>query len=155
MPHHQNAGTIHDTNIANKSFGNVAQLKCLGIIVLDQNLVWKEIKRRLNSGNACYHSVQNILPSHLMYKNVKIGIHEANFALSVYWCETWSLALREEIRLKGFLNMVLRKIFGLEKDKVIGGRRVLHNKQLHYLHSSPRIIRMIKSRKMKWIQHIA
>jgi hypothetical protein len=60
--------------IANRSFENMAQLKCLGIIVTNQTLIHEEIKWRLNSGNACYHSVQNLLPTSLLPKNVKIRI---------------------------------------------------------------------------------
>jgi hypothetical protein len=67
---YQNAGQS-DIKIANRSFENVVQFRYLGTRVTDQNLIQKEIKRRLNSGNACYHSVQNLLSSHLLYKNMK------------------------------------------------------------------------------------
>jgi hypothetical protein len=69
LSRHQNAGQNRDINIANKSFENVSQLKYSGTTVTNQNLIQKEIKRRLNSGNACYHSVQNLLSSHLLSKN--------------------------------------------------------------------------------------
>jgi hypothetical protein len=65
-----------------------------------------------------------------------------------YGCETWSLTLREEHRQKVFENRVLR-IFGLKRDEVIKGCRKLHNEELHNLYSSPNIIRMIKSRRMR------
>jgi hypothetical protein len=65
----QNAGQNHDINIANRFFENFVQLKYLGTTATNQNLIQKEIKRRLNSGNACYHSVQNILSSRLLFKN--------------------------------------------------------------------------------------
>jgi hypothetical protein len=55
LSRHQNAGRNHNTKIANRSFGNVSQFKCLGITVTNQNLIQGEIKRRLNSGNSCYH----------------------------------------------------------------------------------------------------
>jgi hypothetical protein len=57
---HQNAGQNRDIKIANMSFENVSQFKCLGMIVINQNLILKEIKRRLNSSNALYHSVQTV-----------------------------------------------------------------------------------------------
>jgi hypothetical protein len=71
---HQNAGQNHDINTANKPSENVAQLKYLGTTVTNQNLIQEEIKRRLNSGNACYHSVRNLLSSRLLSKNIKIRI---------------------------------------------------------------------------------
>jgi hypothetical protein len=73
----------------------------------------------------------------------------------LHGCETWSLTLREEHRLRGFENRVLRRIFGPKRDEVTGGWRKLHNKELHNLYSSPSIITMIKSRRMKWAGHVA
>jgi hypothetical protein len=67
----------------------------------------------------------------------------------LYVCETWSLTLREEHRLRVFENRVLRRIFGLKRDEVAGGWGILHNEELHNLYSSPGIIRMIKSRRMR------
>jgi hypothetical protein len=73
----------------------------------------------------------------------------------LYGCETWSLTLREEHRLRVFENRVLRRIFGPKRDEVTGGWRKLHNEELHNLYSSPSIIRMIKSRRMSWAGHVA
>jgi hypothetical protein len=70
-------------------------------------------------------------------------------------CETWSLTLREEHRLRVFENRILRRIFGPMRDEVMGGWRKLHNEELHNLYSSPSIIRMIKSRRMRWAVHVA
>jgi hypothetical protein len=72
----------------------------------------------------------------------------------VYGCETWSLALREEHRLRVFENRVLGGIFGPKRDEVIGGWRKLHNEELHNLYCSQSIIRMIKSRRMRWVGHV-
>jgi hypothetical protein len=72
-----------------------------------------------------------------------------------YGCETWSLTLREEHRLRVFKNKVLRRIFGPKRDEVTGGWRKLHNEELHDLHSSPSIIRIIKSKRMRWAGHVA
>jgi hypothetical protein len=60
LSHHHNAEQIHDIKTASRSFENVAQFRYLGMTVTNQNLIQQEIKGRLNSGNACYHSVQNL-----------------------------------------------------------------------------------------------
>jgi hypothetical protein len=112
--------------------------------------------KRLNSGNAYYHSVQNLLSSLLLSKNVKIRTHKIIILpVVLYGCETWSLTLREEQRLKVFENMVLRMISGPKKDAVMREWRKFHNKELHDLHSSTSIIRIIKSRRMRWAVHVA
>jgi sorting nexin-29 len=90
---HQNVGQNQHIKIANRPFENVSQFKYLGMAVTNQNLIQGEIKRRLNSGNACYHSVQNILSSCLVSRNVKIRIYRTIILPVVaYGCETWSLA---------------------------------------------------------------
>jgi len=94
---------------------------------MDQNSKQEEIKSRLKSGNACYRSVQNLLSSNLLSKNIKSKIYRT-IILSVvlYGCETWSLTLREERRLRVFENRVLRRIFGPSRDKVTGEWIKLH-----------------------------
>jgi hypothetical protein len=72
---HQNAGQKQDIKIANRSLENVSQFEYLGMTVTKQNLIQEEIKKRLNCGNAGYHLVQNLLSSHLLYKNVEIRLH--------------------------------------------------------------------------------
>jgi hypothetical protein len=72
----------------------------------------------------------------------------------LYGCETWSLTVREEHKLRVFENRVLR-IFGPKRNGVTGGWRKLHNEELHNLYSSPSIIRTIKSRRMRWEGHVA
>jgi hypothetical protein len=74
LSRHLNAGRNHDMQIANKSFENVAQFRYFGTTITNQNLIQEEIKRRLNSGNACYHSVQNLLSSRLL--SINITIHQ-------------------------------------------------------------------------------
>jgi hypothetical protein len=78
----QNAVQNHDIKIGNRCFGNVEQFRYLGTTITNQNLIQEEIKKRLNSGNACYHSVQNLLSSRLLSKNIKIRIYKTihNFA---------------------------------------------------------------------------
>jgi hypothetical protein len=72
----------------------------------------------------------------------------------LYGCETWSLTLREEHRLRVFEERVLRRIFGPKRDEDISWRK-LHNDELHSLYSSPNIVRVIISRRMRWIGHVA
>jgi hypothetical protein len=72
----------------------------------------------------------------------------------LYGCETWSLTLREEYRLRVFKNRVLRRIFEVIGDDVTAGWRKLHN-DLHGLYSVPSIIRIIRSRRMRWVAHVA
>jgi hypothetical protein len=84
-------------------------------------LLQEEITRRLNSGSDCYHSVQNLLSSRLPSKNVKIRIYNTIILpVILHGCETWSLALREEPRLRVFENRMLRGIFGPKRDEVMG-----------------------------------
>ena len=84
------------------------EFKYLGTNLTNQNCIQEEIKSRVKSGNACYHSVQNILSSSLLTKNLKIKIYRTIIlSVVVYGCETWSLTLREERRLRVFENRVL------------------------------------------------
>jgi len=90
----------------------------------------EKIKSRLKSGNACYYSVQNILSSSLLSKNVKIKKYRTIILpIILYGCETWSLILREERRLRVFENNVLRTIFGPKRDEVTadGGNYIMRS----------------------------
>jgi hypothetical protein len=98
LSRHQNVGQNRDIKIANRSFGNVSQFKYLGKTVTNQNLIQEEIKRRLNSGNACYHSVQSLLSSRLLSTNLKIRICETiRLPVVLYGCETCCLTVRGNI----------------------------------------------------------
>ena len=110
----------------------------------------------MRSGNACYHSVQSLLSSRLLSKNLETKIYRTVILpVVLYGCEAWSLTTREERKLRVFENMVLRRIFGLRRDEVTGEWRRLHNEELNGLYSSPNIVRVIKSRRMRWAGHVA
>jgi len=131
--------------IENKSFERVGQFRYLGINLMNQNSIHEKIKSRLKSGNACYHSVHTILSSGLLSKEEKIKIYRTIISpVVLYGCETWSLTLREENRLRVFENRVLRRIFGFKRDEVTGEWRRLHNKELNDLCPSPSIIRVMQ-----------
>jgi hypothetical protein len=87
---------------------------------------------------------------------VKIKIYKTIILpVVLYGCETGSVTLREEHRLRVFENRVLRRIFGSKRDDVTGGWRKLHNEELHGLYSSPSIVRVIKARRIRWAGKVA
>jgi hypothetical protein len=92
----------------------------------------------------------------LLSKNLKIKIYKTIILPAVLFvCETWSVTLREEHRLRVFENRVLRRIFGPKRDELTGEWRKLHNEELRDFYSSLSIIRIIKSRRMRWAGHVA
>jgi len=150
MSRDQNAGRIRSVRTDSSTFERVEEFKYLGTTLTNQNSIPKEIKSRLRSGNACYHSVQNLLSSRLLSKNLKIKIYRTIILpVVLYGCETWSFTLGEERKLKVFENKVLRRIFGPRRDEVTGDWRRLHKEELNDLYSSPNIVRVIKSRRMR------
>ena len=99
---------------------------------------------------------QNLLSSRLLSNNLKIKIYRTIILpVVVYECETWSLILREERRLRVFENRVLRRVFVSKRDEVTGEWRKLHNEELRDLYSLPNIVRVVKSRRMRWAGHVA
>ncbi|KAJ4425726.1 hypothetical protein ANN_27922 [Periplaneta americana] len=147
---------IGNIKIGDLSFEEMEKFKYLGATVTNINDTREEIKRRINMGNACYYSVEKLLSSSLLSKNLKVRIYKTVILpVLLYGCDTWTLTLREEHRLRMFENKVLRKIFGAKRDEVTGEWRKLHNTELHALYSSPDIIRNLKSRHLRWAGHVA
>jgi hypothetical protein len=138
----------------NESFGKVEQTRYLRTTLPNENCIHKKIKSRLKSGNADCHSMQNILSSSYPKKG-KIKIYRSLILpVVLYGFETWSVTVSEECRLSVFKNRMLSRILGPKRDEVTGERRRLHNHQLYDLYSSPNIIQVIKSRRMKWVGHV-
>ena len=103
--------------IDNSSIEMVEEFKYLGTTLKNQSSMQEEFKSRLKLGNACYYLVQNLLSSSLLSKNLKIKIYRTIILPVLYGCETWSLPLREERRLRVFENRVLKKYLGLRGTK--------------------------------------
>jgi len=100
--------------------------------------------------------VQNITSSGLLHKNIQIKIYRTvMLPVVLYGCETWSLALGEERRLRVFENRVLRGIFGSKRGEVTGEWRTLHDEELNGLYCSPYTVRVIKLRRMRWARQVA
>jgi hypothetical protein len=156
MSRSQKIVQMHSMKIVNRSFEDVAKFRYLGTTLTYQNCTHEEIKSRRNSGNACYHSVRSLLSSCLLSRNVKVKMYKTTILpVVLYGYETWSVTLREEHRLRVFENMVLRRIFGPKRGEAMGEWRKLHSGELNILYSSPDIIRQIKSRRMRWVVHVA
>jgi len=142
--------------IDNSSFESMEEFKYFGTTLTNQNSIQEEIKSRSKSRNVCYHSVQNLLSSCLLSKNLKIKIHRTVvLPVVLYGCDTWSLTLQEEHRLRVYENRVLRRIFRLKRSEVTGEWRKLHNEELNVLYSSPNIVQVIKLKRMRWAGHVA
>jgi len=121
MSRDQNGGRSHSMKIDNSSIERVEEFKYLGKTLTNKNSIQEEIKNRLKLGNACYYSVQNLFYSSLLSKKLKIKIYRTIILpVVLYGCETWSLTLREERRLRVFENRVLRRVFGPKRDEVTG-----------------------------------
>ena len=151
----QNAGRSHSIKTDNSSFERVEEFKYFETTLTNQTSIQEEIKSSLKSGNVCYHLMQKLLSSSLLSKNLKIKIYRTIILPVVeYGCGTWLLTLREERRLRVFENRVLRRIFGSKRDMVTGERRKIHNEELNELYCSPNIVRVVKSRRMRWAVHV-
>ena len=119
--------------IGSNSYEKVKTFKYLSSLLTIQNSIQEEIKCRLEAGNSCYYSVKTLLCSRLLSKNFKIKIYKTIILpVVLYGCETWSLTLREDCRLRVFENRILRRIFGPKMDEN-GEWRRLHNEERHSL----------------------
>jgi hypothetical protein len=151
MYRHSNSGQNQNTRIANESFENVTKFRYLGTTLTNQNDIHDEKFRK------CFLSFSPksfVIPSHIK-KNLKIKIYKTVILpVVLYGYETWSLTLREEHRLRVFDKRVLRRIFAPKREED-GSWRNLHNNELHSPYSSPNIVRVIKSRRMRWAGHVA
>ena len=96
----------------------------------------------------------NRLSSSLLSTDLKIKIYKTMILPVLYGCEIWSRSLREKPRLRVSENRVLRRIFGLERDEGTREWRALHNEELNDMYS-PNIVRVIKSRRMRWAGHVS
>jgi hypothetical protein len=141
----QNLGRRHSIKTDNSSFERVERFKYLGTTLRNQNSLQEEINCSLRSGNACYYSVQNLLSSRLLSKYLKIKIYGTIILSDVlHGCETCSLTLKEERRLRVFENRVLRRVLGPKRDEVTGKWRNLHNEELNDLYFLRNILRVVK-----------
>ena len=121
------------------------------------NSIYEEIKGKLKLRNAGYHLEQNFFSSSSLYKNTNIKIERTIILLVLlFCCETWSVTLRMEQRLKFFENRMLRKIFGPETDEVNRDRRRSYKEESYDLYSSLNVIWVMKSRRMRtgYIEHM-
>ena len=121
MSRDMHAEKNRNMKLGNKSFEILEQFRYLGTTLTNQNSIQEEIKGKFKSGNARFHSVQNILSSSLSSKNVKNqDTQNCDFACFLCGCEAWSILLRVQHRLRVFDN---KKMFGPRRDKVTGSGR--------------------------------
>ena len=127
----QNALRSHRIKVGSSLFESAKVFKYLATTLKYQNSIQKEIKNKFKSRNSCCLSVQNLLTSSLLSKNIKVEIYgKIVLPIVLYGCEILSLKLRGEIMMRVFKNRVLRRIFGPKRDEVTGEWRKLHNESL-------------------------
>jgi hypothetical protein len=149
VSHYQNVGQNLYLLFAIESIENVANFRYLETTATNQNCIHEEIEDRLNTRNAAT-VLYSVFSSRLLSKHIKIKIYKT-IILPVVWygCQTWSLTLIEEHRLRAFKNKMLRRAYGSEREEGARDWRRLHNEELHNFNASPNIIRVIKSREIR------
>jgi hypothetical protein len=136
MFRNQDAGQSHNVKIDDGFFERVEDFKYLGTNLTLQNSIQEEIKSILKSGNACYHLMQHLLSSSLLSKNLNIKLYKTIILpVVLHGCETWSLALRDVLRLRVSENRVLGRTFRPKRDRVKGSGKKLNNEELVDLYS--------------------
>ena len=145
----QNAWRSHSIRTDNSSLESVEQFKYLGTTLTNHILFRKKLRADLEPGNACYHSVQNMLSFSLLSRNIKIKIYRT-IILSVVLCvcEIWSLTLTQNHRLRVFENRMLRRIFDPKREDLTGKWRKIYNWEL--LFSAPHQILFGWSNRKEW-----
>jgi hypothetical protein len=128
LSRHQNAGQNRDIKITNRLFANVSQFRYFGTTVTNQDLTQEKIKRRLNFGNACYHSVQHLLSYRLLSKNEKIRIYKYLIVNTVY-CNCFVIFLFIFYYLLFYLNSKNLNFKILNDSKGNKNTNIFHNKQ--------------------------
>jgi hypothetical protein len=121
----------------------------------NENCMNEGVKRNVNSGNACYHSVQSLWSSAFLSKNIRIEVNRAVFPVSVLW--VWSLVLHIKGRTEaeGVRNKVLGNIVGPKSEEVVWDWRKLNYEKPHHVYVLPDITQVIKSMGMRWAGHVA
>jgi hypothetical protein len=137
MSRDQNAGRIHSARLDNSTFDKVEEFKYLGKNLTNQNFIAEEIKSRLSQETLAIIRCGIFCLHRLLSKHLKIKVYRTIILpIILYGCETWSLTLREERKLRLFENMVLRRIFGPWREEVKGEWRRLHNEELNDLYTT-------------------
>jgi len=138
-------------------FGKAVVCKYLYIHTVKNTIMLKLVaKYNIQLHVSALYLDHHLLSSRLLSKNLNFNIYIIIILpVVLYGCETWSLTLREEMKLRVFVNMVLRRIFGPRREEVTEEWRRIYNEQLNDFYSSTNFVRLIKSRTMRWAGHVA
>lgn len=142
--------TIDDYN-----FERVKKFKYLGTTLSEDTDGTEEINCRIQAGNKCLYATHKLLKSKQTSRRTKINIYKTIIRpVVMYGCETWTLTVANEERLRVFERRVLRKIYGPTVDATTGRYRTRTNRELEDLYGEPNIVREIKSKRLQWAGHV-